>query len=122
MILADTTIWVDHLNHGDARLAQLLAGEQIGMHMFVVGELGLGTLPQWERVKFRLMKLPPVRTVGDQSVLTMIETRGLRGSGIGYVDAHLLASCLMGNGIQLWTRDTRLAKAAALLGVSAATA
>jgi predicted nucleic acid-binding protein len=42
----------------------------------------------------------------------------LMGKGIGYIDAHLLASVTLTNGAQLWTRDKRLAAVAAKLKIS----
>jgi predicted nucleic acid-binding protein len=47
----------------------------------------------------------------------MIKTRALYARGIGLVDAHLLASCLMTPGTQLWTLDGALAKVAKNLGI-----
>ena len=41
----------------------------------------------------------------------------LHGSGIGWVDAHLLASALVGR-LRLWTTDPALATAAKELGVA----
>ena len=42
---------------------------------------------------------------------------GRDGVGIGYVDAHLLASARLG-GAMLWTRDKRLHATAAELGLA----
>lgn len=39
------------------------------------------------------------------------ERHSLMGRGIGYVDAALISSCLL-SGLQLWTRDRRLAAVA----------
>jgi len=49
----------------------------------------------------------------------MIEVHSLYSRGIGLTDAHLLASCLITPGTQLWTRDTGLRKVAQALGVNA---
>jgi predicted nucleic acid-binding protein len=49
----------------------------------------------------------------------MIEREKLFGFGIGYVDAHLLASVRLTHGALLWTRDKRLAAAAERLSVAA---
>lgn len=38
----------------------------------------------------------------------MIQRHGLQGSGIGYVDAQLVASTLLTPGASLWTRASRL--------------
>jgi predicted nucleic acid-binding protein len=49
----------------------------------------------------------------------LIEHRRLAGSGIGWVDAHLLASALL-SGARLWTLDRPLARVAQRLGVALA--
>jgi predicted nucleic acid-binding protein len=48
--------------------------------------------------------------------MRLIETHRLWGSGIGWTDAHLLASALISNS-QFWTLDARLLRAAAAAGV-----
>ena len=50
MILVDTSVWVDHLRRGDAKLAQLLDAGQVLAHPFVTGELALGALRQREAI------------------------------------------------------------------------
>jgi hypothetical protein len=47
----------------------------------------------------------------------MIETQSLYSKGIGLTDAHLIASCLMTPGTQLWTRDAALKNVAGALGI-----
>ncbi len=44
MILVDTSVWIEHLRLGSARLRSLLYNEQVLCHPFVVGELACGTL------------------------------------------------------------------------------
>jgi len=46
MILADTSVWVEHLRHGRRDLAALLELGQIGCHPAVIGEVALGSLRQ----------------------------------------------------------------------------
>ena len=48
----------------------------------------------------------------------MIEARELHGTGIGYVDAHLLAATFLDSDGKLWTRDKRLQAQAERLGVA----
>ena len=119
MIIADTSVWIDHLHQGNAAMFGLLAEGQVLMHPFVLGEVALGSMPDWDRVVFRLAKLPTARRASDQAVVTMIGRHHLQGSGIGYVDAHLIGACLISTDVFLWTRDQRLAKVAARLGVDA---
>lgn len=51
-------------------------------------------------------------------IRALIEARKLFSRSIGFVDASLLASCLLAPGATLWTRDRRLAAAASDLGVN----
>ena len=50
-------------------------------------------------------------------VVAFVHDRRLHGRGIGWVDAHLLASSLVGR-LKLWTTDPRLMALATELGVS----
>ena len=118
MILADTAIWVDHLNRGDARLAALLEAEEIVLHPHVLGEIALGSLRNRAAILGALAAMPFVMVAGEDEVLALIEQRRLFGTGIGLVDAHLLASALLTHETKLWTRDRRLREAAERLGVA----
>jgi len=110
MILVDTSMWVDHLKAGDDGLSELLHQGRVLMHPFVLGELALGSLRQRRLVLESLQGLPNAIAASDAEVLVLIETAGLSGVGIGYVDAHLLASVRLTPDASLWTRDKRLAK------------
>jgi predicted nucleic acid-binding protein len=49
--------------------------------------------------------------------MLFVETHGLAGVGLGWIDVHLLASaCLAGH--DLWTNDRRLEAAARRLGLA----
>ena len=119
MILADTSVWVDHLHQGDARLAGLLEAGQIICHPLVVAEIALGSLKARARVLGLLDGLPALPAAQAHEVWHMIETHGLHGRGIGFVDAALAASCLLVPGTRLWTRDRRLGTIAVALGIGA---
>jgi predicted nucleic acid-binding protein len=119
VILVDTSVWVDHLRRGDERLAALLEGGEILMHPFVIGELALGHLRQRHLIVTSLQDLPQARVATEDEVLLFIAERRLFGLGIGYVDAHLLASARLTAGATLWTRDARLLGAAGRLGLAA---
>lgn len=45
-----------------------------------------------------------------------MDSAGLAGAGLGWVDVHLLGAARVA-GVTLWTLDRRLATAAARLGV-----
>ena len=115
-ILADTSIWVDHWRRSNPAFDEHLAGEQVAMHPFVIGELALGRISPRHEVLAKLRELPAATIVAHDEVLALIEARDLAGSGLGWVDAHLLASALV-DGTRLWTLDGPLARAAQRLGV-----
>lgn len=117
MILVDTSVWIDHLRSGDDALAGLLEGQEVLIHPFVLGELALGALRQRSLILETLRLLPQAPRASDEEVLAFIDARALHGSGIGYVDAQLLASVHLAPGTLLWTRDRRLAEVARSLGV-----
>lgn len=117
MILADTSVWVDHLRRGNTTLAARLETEQIACHPFIVGELACGTLRRRREILRLLERLPMLSTVEHGEALALVEARRLGGRGLGWVDVHLLASVLV-EAAQLWTLDRRLAACALALGVS----
>ena len=112
MILVDTSVWVDHLRRGDAQLTALLERGAVVMHPFVVGEIACGSLSDRSTVLELLQHLPLAAVASDAEVLGFIEHHQLHGKGIGYVDAHLLASAALTAGAKVWTRDKRLRMAA----------
>lgn len=118
MILVDTSVWIDHLRQGDAKLQALLNASQVLIHPFVIGELALGNLQQREVILNALRNLPPASVATEDEVLRFIDQESLYGVGIGYIDAHLLAALRLSPGSTLWTRDKRLLAAATRLGLS----
>lgn len=119
MILVDSCVWVDHLGRLDDRLVTLLTSCQVLAHPHVTGEVALGNLKRREAVLSLLQNLPQATVASDDEVLQFIGAHRLHGLGIGYVDAHLLASTLLTPGARFWTRDKRLADVAKKLGVAA---
>jgi predicted nucleic acid-binding protein len=117
VILADTSVWVDHLRAGDKALAALLDTAMVLVHPFVIGELALGNLRQRDIVLSALADLPHARVATDAEVRHFIERQALFGHGIGYIDAHLLAAVQLTAGTELWTSDKKLHNVAAQLGL-----
>lgn len=115
MILVDTSVWVDHLRRGDKALASLLDDAHVLVHPFVIGEIACGTLADRAVTLELLENLPSATLAEHHEVLSFIDRHRLHGKGIGFVDAHLLASVALMPGIALWTRDRRLNATAALL-------
>ena len=91
---------------------------QVVVHPFVIGELALGNLRRPELVLGRLQRLPGVAVATNEEVLQFIQQNRLAGSGIGYVDAHLLAAVRLTAGVSFWTRDKVLHAAAHRLGLA----
>lgn len=120
MILADTSVWADHLRLAEPKLAELLRDGEILMHPFVLGEIALGHMRKRAAILGELNLLPSMHISEPEEVLLLIERYKLAGAGVGYIDAHLLASTLTTPQCLLWTRDKRLRGIAAANGVSAA--
>ena len=119
MILVDSSVWVDHLRHGDQRLVTLLRASQVLTHPFVIGEIALGSLKNRDTILGSLTGLPKAATATDEEVQKFIESNALFGLGIGYIDAHLLAAVRLDARSQLWTRDKRLGAIANRMGLNA---
>jgi predicted nucleic acid-binding protein len=119
VILADTSVWIDHLRTGESILAGLLERGAVLTHAWVVGELALGHLRNRSEVLGLLGGLPQAVTATPTEVLMLIEHEKLSGIGIGYVDAQLLAATKLTPGAALWTNDRRLHGAAERLGCAA---
>jgi predicted nucleic acid-binding protein len=119
VILADTSVWIDHLNRGDVRLRELLDADNLITHPFVIGEVALGSWPNRRDAVLTMQDLQFALVAEDREVLRLIEDLALTGTGIGYMDAHLLASVLLTSGAQLWTRDRALRAVARQLALDA---
>lgn len=119
MILADTSVWVDYFRKGDAKLARHLDAGNIAMHPYVLIELMLGHLPNRGENLTYLELLPMTKVANEDEVRRMIAAHSLFRRGIGFVDAHLVASTLITPETFLWSRDRRLRNVAGELGVGA---
>ena len=120
IVLVDTSVWIRFLSNREpyaAELDALLGRDEVSGHDFVFGELLIGDkggrtqlLSDYER-----MHWAPV--VSHEEVVAFVRDRRLHGRGIGWIDAHLLASALVGR-LKLWTIDTSLESLAKELGVA----
>jgi predicted nucleic acid-binding protein len=117
MMLADTSVWIEHFRRGHAGLRKLLEEGEIVMHPLVYGELACGNLPDRTRTLSLLASLPHVVLADDASVLQAIDLRKWSGRGIGWIDAHLLTSALLMQ-TPLWTLDRKLRGLATKAGVA----
>ncbi|MGH7844399.1 MAG: type II toxin-antitoxin system VapC family toxin [Candidatus Binatia bacterium] len=114
MILVDTSVWIEHLQAGNDRQKNLLFDQQVLCHPFVIGELACGMLRKREEILTMLKALPEAHLLEHEEVMSFLGARRLYGRGIGWVDAHLLASTLL-TGCTIWTFDKPLRRAAAAL-------
>ncbi len=119
MILVDTSVWAAHFDTRIPDLSTLLEANLILMHPFVVGEIMMGNVHDRADVFKQFERLPFILPVRHGQVMRSVETHRLYGSGVGYIDAHLLASAAVIESCDLWTRDKRLLRAAEALGVAA---
>lgn len=111
MILVDTSVWIEHFRAGQAQLVTLLNEGDVLTHPFVIGELACDSLRHRARILADLAALPTTVIATDEQVLRFVEEHKLHGLGIGWIDAHLLASALITN-CRFWTLDRRLERCA----------
>ncbi len=109
MILVDTSIWIEHFKKTHVELSGLLKVGKVVTHPFVVGELVVGGL---DRESFFLLgQLPEIPVATHNEVMTLVEGRKLANSGITWIDAHLLTSCILSDA-DLFTLDENLSAVA----------
>ncbi|CAN7287862.1 VapC toxin family PIN domain ribonuclease [Pseudoduganella sp. LjRoot289] len=119
MILADTSVWVDYLRQRDPLMKAFLGAGEILVHPFVTGELAVGNLRDREDTLHELRSLPQAIVANEDYFLHVLVGHRLFGTGLGFVDVHLLASALLEPPPLLWTRDRRLHSACVRLKISA---
>ncbi len=112
LVLVDTSVWADHINHSDFHLSGLLEERRVVMHPFVIGELAMGNLKRRAVILHGLHALPEAARARDDEVLAFISDHVLFGRGISYIDVHLLTAAKLTASTTLWTRDRRLRQAA----------
>jgi predicted nucleic acid-binding protein len=116
MVLVDTSVWIEHLRAGNTGLAELLNEGSVLTHPFVLGEIACGHLKHREKTLGNLEKLPAALTATHREVMLFLQEGHLWGRGIGWIDAHLVASALLSN-CHFWTLDSKLNDTAAAAGV-----
>lgn len=119
MVLVDTSVWIRALAGAEpyrAGLDELLSRDEVLGHDFVYGELLVGDRGGRARFLAVYSQMHWAKVVPHEDVVALVQSRKLHGQGVGWVDAHLLASALV-DGVSLWTVDDALRKAARALGV-----
>ena len=115
MILADTSVWVNHLRRADRRLSELLTEGEVLTHPFVIGELACGSIGRRKEILGLLEELPGAAVADHGEVMKLLDELDLWGRGLGWIDVHLLTSARL-TGCELWTLDRRLGKVAGEFG------
>lgn len=118
LVIADSSIWMDHINQGDTELANLMKQRRVRLHPMIIAEIALGSIKQRAAMLEELNAFPQVDSSSHSEVMAMIEWMKLFGTGVGYVDAHLLAATRQLRAGALWTRDKQLKGQAERLGVA----
>lgn len=118
MILVDASIWIDHFRQPNDLLSDLLHEERILAHPLVIGELAMGSFANRRQVLRDLTDLPCAALASHAEVMAFVEWQKLHSLGLGFIDAHLLASARIADEAPLWTRDKRLHAQADRLGVA----
>jgi predicted nucleic acid-binding protein len=116
-VLVDTSVWRRYFSGAPVALPLGTLLDEDGVvltHPFVLGELVLGGLSAREERLFR--RLPTAGVVPHEEVLALVRQRRLVRRGVGWIDAHLLASALVSRA-EVWAVDAALTSAAAALNV-----
>jgi hypothetical protein len=116
MILVDTSVWIAHFRAANHELVASLTEGQVLTHACVIGEIACGGQRQRQEILSLLPHLPQAKMALDSEVLALIDDYELYGKGIGWIDAHLLASCLLSRSA-LWTLDKKLSRLARVVGI-----
>lgn len=117
-VLADSSIWIDHIAGKPTLLADLLKERRVAMHPIILGEISMGSLSNRQSLIHELKKLPQAHVPSNAEVLAMVEWQKLFSTGIGFADAHLLAATKMTDHATLLTKDSKLRAQAERLGVA----
>ena len=115
-MLVDTSIWIDHFRRSNPGLAHLLEDGLVLTHPFVIGELACGSLAKRTDVLELMTALPSVLIATDEEAHALVDRHRLFGSGLGWIDVHLLTSAKLSKQ-PLWTADRKLRAAARTVGV-----
>jgi predicted nucleic acid-binding protein len=119
-VLVDTSVWIRFLANRApyaAGLDGLLSRDEVCGHDFVYGELLIGDRGGRKELLANYQRIDQAPTVPHAEVFAFVRDRNLNGRGIGWIDAHLLASALVGR-LRLWTADLPLVAVATELGIA----
>lgn len=107
MVLVDSSVWISHLRAASSELQAMLADGLVLIHPLVVGEVACGSMKNRKRVLAYLNELPFAVSATHEEVMRLLDQHKLWSRGIGWIDAHLIASALLSD-CRLWTQDAKL--------------
>jgi predicted nucleic acid-binding protein len=120
IVLVDTSVWIRFLSDTRpyaAELDMLLSRDEVSGHEFIYGELLIGDEGGRKALLANYQQMHQAPAVPHRDVVEFVRDRRLHRRGIGWIDAHLLASALVGH-LTLWTTDRRLAAVAREIGIA----
>jgi len=119
-VLVDTSIWIRFLVGTEPyanKLDRLLSDDEVLGHDFVYGELLIGDRGARAKLLAEYKLMRQAAFVANSEVVEFVRHHKINGRGIGWIDAHLLASAIVGSS-RLWTADRPLAAVALDIGVA----
>jgi predicted nucleic acid-binding protein len=120
VVLVDTSIWIRFLAGTEpyaSKLDRLLSNNEALGHDFVYGELLIGDRGARSKLLADYKLMNQATLVANLEVVEFVRHHKINGLGIGWIDAHLLASAIVA-GSRLWTADRPLAAIAQGIGVA----
>jgi predicted nucleic acid-binding protein len=120
VVLVDTSIWIRFLAGAEpyaSKLDRLLSNEEVLGHDFVYGELMIGDRGARAKLLAEYKVMRQAVLVANPEVVEFVRHQKINGRGIGWIDAHLLASAIVVSS-SLWTADRPLAAVAQDIGVA----
>ena len=119
-VLVDTSVWIRFLANRTPlarELDRLLSRDEVSGHDFIYGELLIGDKGGRSEFLVNYARMDQAPLVPHAEIVAFVRQRKLNGRGIGWIDAHLLASALVGR-LTLWTVDTPLLAVTTELGIA----
>ena len=120
MVFVDTSVWISHFRHGNSGLQKLLQEDRVASHPFIIGELACGNISNRTEILSLMQSLPMLDVVQHEELLLFVENNKLMGTGLGFVDVHLMAAAALAD-IPLWTQDKKLKQACSRLSIDFST-
>ncbi len=119
-VLVDTSVWIRFLAGREPHatgLDRLLRDDEVVAHELVFAELLIGDRGGRAKLLREYQQFVQAPTVSHEDAVSFVRERGLNGTGLGWIDANLIASALVG-GFSLWTADARFAAVVDEIGVA----